>query len=236
MLVHGSTQSAAGFWRLTEALARRGHRALTVEVPSAAADTSIGYAELLAAQLPSDLHRPVITGHSAAGLLLPALAERLDATHLVWLAAAVADYASGRSLLDEIRADPTAVFHEEWIGVDPTSNAVLATYFLFHDADLATLRQALPTVARCDLTAIYAETPPIDPAGWPSTYLLPIGDRALTRAGMLNMARERLGVDVVEVPGGHNTYVAHAPEVAQVIDEATRRPANTTHSRPERSR
>lgn len=236
MLVHGSTQSAAGFWRLTEALARRGHRALTVEVPSAAADTSIGYAELLAAQLPSDLHRPVITGHSAAGLLLPALAERLDATHLVWLAAAVADYASGRSLLDEIRADPTAVFHEEWIGVDPTSNAVLATYFLFHDADLATLRQALPTVARCDLTAIYAETPPIDPAGWPSTYLLPIGDRALTRAGMLNMAGERLGVDAVEVPGGHNTYVAHAPEVAQVIDEATRRPANTTHSRPERSR
>jgi hypothetical protein len=39
VLVHGSTQSAAGFWRLTKALSRRGHRTLTMEVPSAAADT-----------------------------------------------------------------------------------------------------------------------------------------------------------------------------------------------------
>ena len=41
VLAHGSTQSAAGFWRLTGASSRRGHRALTVEVPRAAADTSI---------------------------------------------------------------------------------------------------------------------------------------------------------------------------------------------------
>ncbi|MGB9226919.1 hypothetical protein [Mycobacterium sp.] len=51
----------------------------------------------------------------------------------------------------------------------------------------------------------------------------------MTRAGMINMARERLCVDPVEVPGGHNTYVAHSPEVAEVIDQATQRPANTTH-------
>lgn len=100
------------------------------------------------------------------------MAERLDAAHLVWLAAAVADYTGGRSLLDEIRADPTAVFNEEWIGVDPSNDPVLATYFLFHDADLATLRQALPTVTHCNLTAIYAETPLLDPAARPSIYLL----------------------------------------------------------------
>jgi hypothetical protein len=99
-------------------------------------------------------------------------------------------------------------------GWTPPSDPVLATYFLFHDADLATLRQALPTVARCDLTAIYAETPPADPAARPSTYLLAVGDRVLTRAAMLHMARERLGVDPVEVPGGHNTYVAHPQEIA----------------------
>jgi hypothetical protein len=163
VLVPGTTQSAAGFWRLTEALQRRGHRVLTVDVPSAAAASSIEYAELLAAQLPDELHRPVLAAHSAAGLLLPALAERLDAYHQVWVAAAVPDYHAGRSLLYEIRADPTAVFHPEWIGADPPGDPVLATYFLFHDASLATLRQALPTVARCDLSAVYAETPPLDP-------------------------------------------------------------------------
>lgn len=46
---------------------------------------------------------------------------------------------------------------------------------------------------------------------------------------MLHMARERLGVYPVEVPGGHNTYVAHSQEVAEVIDQATRRPAHATH-------
>ncbi|OBI40584.1 hypothetical protein A5707_09215 [Mycobacterium kyorinense] len=55
----------------------------------------------------------------------------------------------------------------------------------------------------------------------PSTYLLPLDDRVLTRAGMLRMTRERLGVDPVEVPGGHNTYVAHSEQVAELIDQAT---------------
>jgi predicted alpha/beta hydrolase family esterase len=227
VLVHGSTQSAAGFWRLAEALQQRGHRVLTVDIPSAAATSSRAYAELLTAQLPEDLRHPVVAAHSAAGLLLPALAERLDAAHQVWMAAAVADYAGGHSLLEEIRTDPTAVFHAEWLGVDPTSDPVLATYFLFHDADLATLRKALTTVARCDLSAVYAETPPLNPAARPSTYLLPTADRALTRGGMLHVARERLHIDPVEVPGGHNGYVAHPDEIADTIDQATKLPAAT---------
>jgi predicted alpha/beta hydrolase family esterase len=226
VLVHGTTQSAAGFWRLTEALQRQGHQALTVEVPSAAADSSTAYAELLAAQLPTDLYRPVVAAHSAAGLLLPAFAERLDAAHQVWMAAAVVDYTGGRSLLDEIQPDPTAVFHAEWVGVDPTADPVLATYFLFHDANLATLQQALPTVARCDLSAVYAETPRIDPAALASTYLLPSDDRALTRGGMLRMARERLHVEPVEVPGGHNSYVAHPEKIATAIDHAAQASSN----------
>jgi hypothetical protein len=97
----------------------------------------------------------------------------------------------------------------------------LATYFLFHDADLATLRQALPTVSRCDLSAVYAEAPRIDPAARVSTYLLPTDDRALNHAGMQRMARERLSLEPVEVPGGHNSYVAHAEEIATAIDHAT---------------
>ncbi|MGH3095144.1 MAG: alpha/beta hydrolase [Streptosporangiales bacterium] len=229
VLVHGSTQSAAGFWRLVDALARRGHRALTVDVPSAAVASSAAYAERLAAQLPADVHRPVVAAHSVAGMLLPALAARLDAAHQVWLAAAVADYAGGRSLATEIYADPPAVFNPEWFGVDPTSDPVLATYFLFHDADLATLRQALATVAVCDLSAIYAETPSIDPAARASTYLLPIADRVLTHAGMSGMASERLHIDPIEVPGGHNNYVAYPDLIADAIHQAAEASVTTTH-------
>lgn len=220
VLVPGSTQSAAGFWRLVSVLQQRGHRAVTVDVPSAATNSSIEYAELLAAQLPTDVHRPVVAAHSASGLLLPAFADRLGACHQVWMAAAVADYTGQRSLMDEVRANPAAMFTDEWAGIDPATDPVLATYFLFHDADLATLRDALPTVTHGDLSAVYAEIPPVDPGKRPSSYLLPRGDRTLTRAGMYRMAQERLHVDPIEVPGGHNSYVACPDPIANAIDRA----------------
>ncbi|MHB8295677.1 MAG: hypothetical protein ACYDH5_13850 [Acidimicrobiales bacterium] len=45
--------------------------------------SSAGYASLLATQVADDVHRPVVAAHSASGLLLPALARRIDASHQV---------------------------------------------------------------------------------------------------------------------------------------------------------
>lgn len=226
VLVHGTTQSAAGFDRLVGALAERGHRAVAVDVPSGAASSALEYADLLAMQVPPDFDRPVVAAHSASGLLLPALARRLDARHQVWLAAAVPDYVGQRSLLAEIQQDPLAVFNPEWIGVDPTHDPVLATYFLFHDADLATLKAALATVSGCDLSAVYAEIPSVDPVDRPSTYLLPAGDRTLTAAWMARVAKERLHTEPIRLPGAHNFYVASPDAVAAHIGQATQTSAN----------
>jgi len=220
VLVHGTTQTSAGFARLRDALRRRGHRPLTVDVPSGTGAGSVEHADLLAAQLPADLDRPVVAAHSAGGLLLPALAARLDSDHQVWMAAVVPDFAGGRGFRAELRADPAAVVDPEWIGVDPAADHAAAARFLFHDADPATLREALATVAVCDLATVYAEDPPLDPAARPSTYLLPTGDRTLRPSWMAAAARERLGVEPVELPGGHNNHVAHAEEVAAAISSA----------------
>ncbi|MBM6623035.1 alpha/beta hydrolase [Micrococcaceae bacterium RIT802] len=220
VLVHGTTQSSAGFDGVQKALGNRAVRSFAVDIPGAGAPTSAAYAELLAAQVPDDFHRPIIVAHSASGLLLPALARRLDASHQVWFAAAVGDYAGGRSLLAEIQADPTAVLHAEWIGVDPSSDPVLATYFLFHDADLATLRQAMPTVSSCDLSAIYAEVPTEDPARLPSTYVLPIEDRTLQGHWMASVAQDRLRGELIRVHGSHNFYVADPEQAADIISAA----------------
>jgi hypothetical protein len=220
VLVHGTTQSAAGFAGLVDELSELGHRVFCPQIPGGTATTATGYAQLIGQQLPADVHQPVVAAHSAAGLLLPTLARDLAASHQVWLAAAVADYRGGRSLMAEIQADPTAVFNPEWLGIDPTSDPVLATYFLFHDADLATLQAALPTVARCDLRAVYDETPRDEPARLPSTYVLPTEDRATRPDWMQTIARERLEVEPDRVPGGHNCYVAHGRQVARLIDAA----------------
>ncbi len=221
VLVHGSTQSAAGFAELVAGLEAAGHRALTVCIPSAAAETSVEYADLLAGQLP-ELDRPVVVAHSASGLLLPALAERLAARLQVWLAGAVADFRAGRSFIDEVRADPQAVLQPDWIGIDPTSDPVLATHFLFHDASLPRLRAGLATLELCDLSAVYAERPPVDPSLRPCAYLLPAQDRTLQPDWMARVARDRLGVEPIVLPGGHNCYVAAPEVVAQALDELCR--------------
>jgi hypothetical protein len=221
VLVHGTTQSAAGFGGLVAALEKLGHRVLAPQVPCGAAASAAGYADLLAGALPGDLREPVVVAHSAGGLLLPALAARVGARHQVWLAAAVADYAGGRGFRLELRADPPAVVNPDWIGVDPTADHERAAFFLFHDADPDQLREALGTLAICDLDAVYDEVPTVDPAALPSTYLLPTGDRTLRPAWMARVARERLGVEPVEVPGAsHNFYVAIPDRTAELIDAA----------------
>jgi hypothetical protein len=219
-LVHGSTQSPRGFDGLVAALQRRNHRAVSLEISGPASDGADQHAQRLAAQVPTDVEHPVVLAHSAAGLLLPALAHRLGAVHQLWLAAAVPDYQGRRSILEELRATPHAMFNPEWIGVDPSRDPVLATYFLFHDADLAGLRSALQTVTTTDLAGVYAETPCFDPARVPSTYILPTQDRTIRPDWMAYMARNRLGVEPVIVLGGHCPYASAPDEIAEIIHRA----------------
>jgi hypothetical protein len=219
LLVHGTTQSPAGFDGLARALRSRRHRVVCADLPTAESSlTAEQAAELVAVRYRSELDAPVVVAHSASGLLLPSISAALGARHQVWLAAGVADYAGGCSLLEEARADPSAMFNPEWVGADPIADPVLATYFLFHDCDLAGLRAALATVRGCDLRGAYVEAPPRDPAAVASTYLLPTGDRTLRPEWMRRAARERLGVEPVELPGGHNLYCAAPDAVAEAID------------------
>ena len=217
VLVHGTTQNAAGFAPLLAVLRERGHRALAVDVPSGAPGTIAEHAEVLADQLPDDLDRPVVLAHSAGGLLLPALARRLQARHQVWIAAAVADFAGRRSFLEEIREDTDAVVQAPWRGVDPTGDPAVANHFLLDDTDPHTLAAAMPSMVHTDISPLWSETPVEDPARLPSTYLLPTRDRTLQLSWMERAARQRLGVDPVLIEAGHNCYVTHPHATADAI-------------------
>jgi hypothetical protein len=61
---------------------------------------------------------------------------------------------------------------------------------------------ALGTVVRCDLSAIYAEVPAIDPAARPSTYLLPVDDRTTTTS----LTRRRWPKRWTGPPGAENRW------------------------------
>jgi hypothetical protein len=216
VLVHGTTQSPAGFDRLAGLLTARGHRAHTVDFPVDQPDLlAEDYAGIAAEQVGAHVSRPVLVGHSGAGLMLPALARRLDARHVVWLGAVIPDFQGGRSFQDQIKTGIEEMFDPEWpqwTSDEPAESA----YFLFHSCDLATLRWALTTLRVWRPVAAYNE--PAGPAPTaPSTYVLPRHDRTLLPSWMRAAARERLGVEPVEVDGDHCPHVAMAEQVADVL-------------------
>jgi pimeloyl-ACP methyl ester carboxylesterase len=220
ILLHGTAQSTAGWERLAGALAGRGHRALPVDFPVdrpglLAAD----YAGIAADQVGGVAERPVVVAHSGAGLLLPAVADRLGAGHLVWLAAAVPDFDGGSSFAEQIERSGSELAGEEWrrFGRESTEDPVVAAYFGFHDCDLETLRWALTTVQLFYPAAVYAERPPARPEG-PSTYVLPRQDRTLRPEWMSKVARDRLGVEPVEIDGGHFPHVSRPDVLADILE------------------
>jgi pimeloyl-ACP methyl ester carboxylesterase len=229
VLVHGTTQSPAGWGRLIVELESRGARAFAVDLQTERADMSTAQLVALArSQLPKDLTSPVVAAHSGSGLLLPAIAAELGARRQVWVAAAVPDAPGGRTFAAEAAQDRFAVINPEWAGVDPTSDAVLATYFLFHDSDLNTLRWALTTLRLfSSIAAAYAEPPCHDLHAVPSTFLLPRRDRTLQPAWMARVCWERLGVEPVELDAGHCPHVSVPAQVADLIlDDAPRSSTN----------
>lgn len=216
VLVHGTTQSPAAWDRLGHELTRRGHRAQAVDLPVDQPDLlADDYARLAAAQVADSVTEPVVVAHSGGGLILSALGNRLGASHLVWLAAVVPDFAGGRSLLAQIEAERDAMFGSEW--AEWTSGDVTeSAYFLFHSCDLDTLRWALTTLRPWRPVGAYRE-----PAGAapdiPSTYVLPRADRTLTPAWMRCAARDRLGVNAVEIDGDHCPHIHNPGLVAAML-------------------
>ena len=68
-------------------------------------------------------------------------------------------------------------------------------------------------------THLYAPRPPpaMDLRDRPSAYLLPREDRTFTPSWMRQLATERLGVDPVELPGGHCPHVSRPDDLADIL-------------------
>lgn len=219
VLVHGSTQSPAGWDRLATALGTRGHHVTAIDLPPGRPGWTVAdYAREAAAQAGAPAGRRVVAGHSGAGVLLPAIADATQAQATVWLAAYVPDLAGGHSMAEDIAAHRDAIFHADWLGVDPASDPDLAVRFLFHDCDQATRQWALGTLRLFNPgPAVYQHTPSPLPPATTCSFILPTGDRTLRPDWMRQAARQRLGTRPVEVNAGHCPHVSQPEVVADIL-------------------
>lgn len=222
-LVHGSYHGAWCWDLLRPELERLGHRVITMDMPIS--DPSKGAADY--AQAVEDAldpqSEPVLVGHSMAGIVTPLVAAHRPIRRLVFLAAFLAQpgmSANGQRAAEPIdgRVPPTTA---EWSDLGQNVWMVgpnTATELFFQDApaDVATwATQRLRPQAYGALDEITPLT------AWPdveSRYIVCRDDRALNPDWGRAVARERLGVEAVEIDGGHSPFMTRPAELASLLD------------------
>ena len=214
VLIHSTGQSAKGWERLIGELAARGSPAHAVDLPNDRPELlAQDYANFLADRY-GDLDQPFVLAHSGSGPLLPAAATALGAQRQVWLAAWVPH--PSLSFIGDVRAHQQEAFARDWIGRDPTVEDEAALHFVYHDCDAETQAWALTTRRPFFPEAAYNETIALETA-IPSTYILALEDRTIRPAWQRKMALERLGIEPVELPGGHCPNVSRPRQLAEIL-------------------
>jgi pimeloyl-ACP methyl ester carboxylesterase len=214
VLIHSTGQSARGWDRLSKELEALGGQAHAVDLPNDQPDLlAKEYASYLADRY-GDISEPVVVAHSGSGPLLPAVASALGAQRQVWLAAWVPH--PSLSFLADAGAYQEEAFDPDWVGRDPTVDDEAAIRFVYHDCDAETQAWALTTRRPFFPEAVYDETIALEPA-IPSTYILALEDRTIRPAWQRRMARERLGVEPIEIPGGHCPNVSRPRQLAEIL-------------------
>lgn len=225
ILLHGAYHAGWHFSTLAEELRSRGHVALAPDLPSE--DPTAGaerYAEVVAQALASTDGEVVAVGHSLAGLFLPLLPARVSrVVRLVYLAALLPE--PGASFDDQARRDSSifspyrakadAVGYPDGSASCPEARALEVFY---HDCP-----RELGVAAAAHLRRQHwrhtQETTPL--ARWPDVpahYVVCAADRAVNPTWSRRAARERLGVEPLELDGGHSPFLARPAELAGLLE------------------
>jgi pimeloyl-ACP methyl ester carboxylesterase len=222
-LVHGSYHGAWCWDLLRPELERRGHRVITVDLPIS--DPALGaadYARTVEAALDPG-SQPLIVGHSMAGLIIPLVAAKRPVRALVFLAAFLPS--PGKSANDQRAAEPidgrVAPATAEWTDVGDNVWMVgpnTATELFFSDASPTLASWATKRLRPQSYRAMDEVTPL---TSWPDVKCHSIvcrDDRAINPDWVRSAARERLGVEPVEIGGGHSPFLTRPAELAELLD------------------
>ena len=223
-LVHGAWHGAWCWERLTPLLQRAGHDAVTMDLPSEdGAATFDSYADLVCAALTGCDDDVVLVGHSYGGNTVPLVAARRPIRHLVYVCAMIPDI--GRSLFDQLQDKPQMLnpAYEQGLSVPDEqlrqvwADLDIACAMFYGDCDEPTTKAALerlrpqsayPAIQPCSLT----EFPAVK-----TTYVVCAEDQILRPEWSRQTARERIGAELIELPGDHSPFYSRPSVLADVL-------------------
>ena len=217
VLVHGSCQNAWVWHKVIPELESLGHRALAMDLPLENANAGASDYSNAVINAIRDLHElPVVVGHSMAGMVVPVVASRRPVQSLIFLGAAIPRI--GISLAHRFRGDEGNMFQPDWPGKDPSRNREHALHYIFHDCPPALAEQAIKHLRPQVSSRVVTEVPPFEI--WPKVPKASIvcsEDRTINPEWSRWASRTLLGVEPVEIAGGHCPFLSRPKELAAVL-------------------
>lgn len=216
VLVPGAGGDAWYWHRVVAELTARGHRAVPVDLP--AADPAAGLdayvdAVVTAAAGRTDL---VVVGHSLGGFSAPVAAQQLGARALVLVNAMIplpgerlGDWWSATGFEAAIAA--AAQRDGRDLSADPDQRETM-----FHDVPPEVVEAAFARPFEQE-DGLFADTWPAARPDVPTRVLAARDDRFFPLEFQRRVARERLGLDVEELPGGHLVALSRPAELAGLL-------------------
>ena len=211
VLIHGAGGRGSSWDLVAGELRRAGHEVVAVDLPCE--DDSAGWAEYRDATLDAIGDRRddlVLVAQSLGGFTAPLVADRVAVEHIVLVTAMIP------------KPGETG---DDWWANTRTAEAIAAqglpedAELFVHDVPPDVLEAAGPT--RDQSGTPMGEPWPLD--AWPdvpTTFLLCKDDRFFPADWMREIVRDRLGIEPIEVPGGHCAYLSRPEPLAAAILEA----------------
>jgi pimeloyl-ACP methyl ester carboxylesterase len=222
VLVHGAWHGGWCWQHLAPHLEQRGARSIAVDLPcdDVEAGTETYAAHVLEA-LPvrGDL---VLVGHSLGGLTIPLVAATRPVRALVFLCALLP--VPGLSVVDQLRLEPE--MFAAGFGSTLARDARGRSYWGDRDEAIAQMYGDVDTdEATWAFTRLrpQARLPSVEPSplrAWPdapSVVIVARDDLAIAPSWSHRSARERLGIEALELPCSHSPFMSQPASLAELL-------------------
>ncbi|CAN3126493.1 alpha/beta fold hydrolase [Mycobacterium sp. smrl_JER01] len=225
LLIPGAGGSAWYWHRVVELLEAAGVEAIAVDLPADDVDADLlTYADVASVAAMETAGPLTVVGQSMGAMTAPIVAERLPTESLVLVNPMVPKPGeSGGQWWENTGQKPAQIEYFREIGLDRTEFDFVEDFF--HDVPAEVRAEALRRPEPDQSDTPFLEPWPLP--DWPEVatrVLVGEQDRLFPLDFQRRVVRERLGLEVQVVPGGHLVALSHPAELVTALLDSAQRP------------